>query len=102
VEELATVAPCDLYAAYRGGAAYQRSGYELALFTAWHIAVFTLQAKAGKLKPWREIRETFTRVDAPAQVKKDWRSVQAERQQQMTMFKKHQAQRTRPVGKHGR
>jgi hypothetical protein len=73
----------------------------LALFTAWHIAVFHSHAKAGKLKSWAEIRRQFSgTTEKPIQV--DWRTRKAQREQQMASFHKHQAQRQKPPVKRGR
>lgn len=68
----------------------------MALFAAWHTAAFVAQAKAGQLKPWSEIRSKFLGIrDQP--IPKDWRTRKAERAAQMAQYKKHQAQRNRPL-----
>lgn len=95
--------PGELGAVFAGKAKQRRDRYELALFQAWHTAVFTMQAKAGKLDPWSVIQEKFTgapKVIAPV----DWRTRKAERQAQMAQREKHERQRTRPFlkGAHGR
>jgi hypothetical protein len=64
---------------------------------AWHVAAWNTAAKVGKLKPWAEYHRELTATSTPAPAAKagsSWQARKAERQHQMDLLKKHQAQRT--------
>lgn len=84
-----------------GAGTRRQDEYELALFTAWHTAVFHGLAKAGKLHDWAFYRDKAKGVRAPV-TPLDGMTRKAERQAQMTQFKKHQQQRTRGPVRRGR
>ena len=74
----------------------RRWWYELMLFTAWHMAAFNSQAKAGKLDSWDRVRQKLGGADTPKKAPTDWRILKAESQRQVAQFQKHQAVKTRP------
>lgn len=87
--------PSEIGAVFAGKAKQRLDRYELALYTAWHTAVFSSQMKHGKIDPWETIQGRFRGTPDGPVVKKDWRARKAERQAQMQQLKKHQHQRTR-------
>lgn len=85
----------------KGTAAFHRGWYELALYTAWHVAAFNSQTKSKTgLKPWGQIRAKLLGVEEQ-HVPVSGMQRKAERQRQMSEFRKHQEQRKRPVIKRG-
>lgn len=74
--------------------------YELALFTAWHVAAFTSATKVGKLQPWTHYQQKVSGKTSAAP-SADWKTRKAERKQQMADLQKHREIRQRPVRKRG-
>lgn len=71
---------------------------EVALYAAWHVAVWHVSAKVGKLKDWAQYRRTlFGSTDSTPTPAKDWKERKAERLNQMQDLRKHQQARKRPV-----
>lgn len=66
------------------------------LCASWHMAGWNAAAKAGKLQEWGVYERKFRGTQAPT-VPQDWRARKAERQQQMDLLKKKQAQKTKPM-----
>jgi hypothetical protein len=96
------LSPTELDAVFAGAGKMRRWWYELALFTAWHVAAFASQAMAGKLDAWSTYQQKFTgSVPTPAPGPPvSWEARKAERAAQMALFKKHQAARTTPIRRH--
>lgn len=81
---------------FTGAAKRRKDEYELALFHAWHVAMWTALAQHGKLKDWAEYRQQLRgEPDQPIVV--DWQARKAQRAEQMKRLDKHKAKRQAPM-----